>query len=1378
MDGNIDPTVMATLLPSMQRRLLVQKQENDIKGKKILSDDIDQTDLIGSKEETNHVASKCYDHEKLDEMLAASIAAEENGSSTNNTSIPTGLFPFEEDDGDEEEEMILPDMHGSVDPAVLAALPPSMQLDLLVQMRERLMAENRQKYQKVKKAPKKFSELQIQAYLKTVAFRREIDEVQKAAAGRGVGGIQTSRIASEANREFIFSSSFTGDKQVLASAKVGSTADNQQQLPSRHPSSASRDEGISCSESNAVTGLAPEGRGSVFDDVETYLDERGRVRVSKVRAMGIRMTRDLQRNLDLMREIEEERVNTNDTTDVETMLNINKIGSSNSFSENGEFVETAPDNDSGFVNKERNKQSMFKNENVIQISFEDNGESNCVDDDDVFARLAAGSPVKVFSVDSTPPKEQPFDSVSDSDWEEGNIEEKTNSLSNDVNAETNPAHDLKKGNTNGDSDVEWEEGPSGAPESYSACFAESGKTVPRGHLEEEANLQEAIRRSLLDFGSEKSDDENSKKSREIASGVGFLDEKNNMSGSNLLGENATQQDEPVCEILDGANLGTTGGVSDSQVTNALESQLKSVVHNPDNKETRGKSCEKQPTSHPEQSTQDTSEGRSLYGDVACAESGNTLGIEERHFVQGQCFDASNKGGGLSTLTKRCSEDNSHGSDVVFSDMSGAIVVDDKKNNFEVECSALLDDKESETVAESSVIISGEKNDCIAEALHQTSLPSDLSSPMVDASLNESVYKINSQQNLAAERTPDHEFSGGEHNIGKSEMKENDNMQVEFTEANLEEEMLILGQECMNLEDEQRKLERNAESVSSEMFAECQELLQMFGLPYVIAPMEAEAQCAFMELANLVDGVVTDDSDVFLFGARSVYKNIFDDRKYVETYFMQDIEKELGLTREKLIHMALLLGSDYTEGISGIGIVNAIEVVNAFPEEDGLHHFREWIESPDPTILGKFDVQTGSNSRKRGSKVGENSMSYTKGSMEGLSEVGQNVLQADESKQSADNSQDIKKIFMDNHRNVSKNWHIPSSFPSEVVISAYTCPQVDKSTEPLSWGKPDLFVLRKFCWDKFAWGSQKTDELLLPVLKEYEKRETQLRLEAFYTFNERFAKIRSKRIKKAVKAITGNQSLELMGDAGQEVPKSRKKRRGDHPKKGNSISEKDSEESAPGAENNMGKSTPKQLKKIRVTNKFVSSEVENPESLLCDDGGKNSNKISPGIGRSRGRGRKRLCAELTETSSSDGVGGNYVNKVNAEKLEGQHELRRSKRSRKSVNYCMNDQEIGDVGKIRSDEECSNEEAGEQFEGYGIAGDSSAAPIRKEQHKAGDFLPEEGSSMDYLERGGGFCIGEGEIGEPSVSRNEDTFSEAEISRDHLTMGVGFCLDESES
>jgi hypothetical protein len=35
-------------------------------------------------------------------------------------------------------------------------------------------------------------------------------------------------------------------------------------------------------------------------------------------------------------------------------------------------------------------------------------------------------------------------------------------------------------------------------------------------------------------------------------------------------------------------------------------------------------------------------------------------------------------------------------------------------------------------------------------------------------------------------------------------------------------------------------------------------------------------------------------------------------RYVEEYFMSDVERELGLTRDRLAELALLLGSDYTE----------------------------------------------------------------------------------------------------------------------------------------------------------------------------------------------------------------------------------------------------------------------------------------------------------------------------------------------------------------------------------------------------------------------------------------------------------------------------------
>lgn len=37
-------------------------------------------------------------------------------------------------------------------------------------------------------------------------------------------------------------------------------------------------------------------------------------------------------------------------------------------------------------------------------------------------------------------------------------------------------------------------------------------------------------------------------------------------------------------------------------------------------------------------------------------------------------------------------------------------------------------------------------------------------------------------------------------------------------------------------------------------------------------------------------MVTDDSDAFAFGGRTVYKNIFNDRKYVEAYLLPDVEK--------------------------------------------------------------------------------------------------------------------------------------------------------------------------------------------------------------------------------------------------------------------------------------------------------------------------------------------------------------------------------------------------------------------------------------------------------------------------------------------------------
>lgn len=154
--------------------------------------------------------------------------------------------------------------------------------------------------------------------------------------------------------------------------------------------------------------------------------------------------------------------------------------------------------------------------------------------------------------------------------------------------------------------------------------------------------------------------------------------------------------------------------------------------------------------------------------------------------------------------------------------------------------------------------------------------------------------------------------------------------------------------------ERNQRERDADTMTDEMKEEVMTLLRLFGVPYVVSPAEAEAQCAALEQMGLVDGIVTEDSDVFVFGGKKIYKNIFDERLYAEAYIADDAEREMSLGRNAMVALAMLLGSDYTDGVKGVGIVNSMEVLRAFDVSQdlkgGLRSFRTWLDGVD---LGNF-----------------------------------------------------------------------------------------------------------------------------------------------------------------------------------------------------------------------------------------------------------------------------------------------------------------------------------------------------------------------------------------------------------------------------------------
>ncbi|PKX95622.1 ssDNA endodeoxyribonuclease RAD2 [Aspergillus novofumigatus IBT 16806] len=241
------------------------------------------------------------------------------------------------------------------------------------------------------------------------------------------------------------------------------------------------------------------------------------------------------------------------------------------------------------------------------------------------------------------------------------------------------------------------------------------------------------------------------------------------------------------------------------------------------------------------------------------------------------------------------------------------------------------------------------------------------------------------------------------------------------------------QELRQLRSQQKKDRRDADEVTQVMITECQQLLSLFGLPYITAPMEAEAQCAELVSLGLVDGIITDDSDIFLFGGNRVYKNMFNQGKFVECYLTSDMEKEYALHRRKLISLAHLLGSDYTEGISGIGPVTALEVLTEF---SSLEEFRDWWTQ----------IQTGMY-------VPETHTAFYK-----------------KFKKTA------TKIF------------IPPTFPDPQVDKAYLEPEVDSDPSQFQWGVPDLHGLRNFLMTTIGWSQERTDEVLLPVIRDMNRRE--------------------------------------------------------------------------------------------------------------------------------------------------------------------------------------------------------------------------------------------------------------------------------------------------
>ena len=137
-------------------------------------------------------------------------------------------------------------------------------------------------------------------------------------------------------------------------------------------------------------------------------------------------------------------------------------------------------------------------------------------------------------------------------------------------------------------------------------------------------------------------------------------------------------------------------------------------------------------------------------------------------------------------------------------------------------------------------------------------------------------------------------------------------------------------------EDARKAGQASSSLTTPMVDESKQLLTALGIPVIQAPSEGEALAVQMTRANMVWASASQDNDSLLYNCPRMIRNLsISGRRRVsrsKTYKtispeLIDLDlnlKLLDISREQLIDIAILVGTDYNEKLEGVGAKTALK----------------------------------------------------------------------------------------------------------------------------------------------------------------------------------------------------------------------------------------------------------------------------------------------------------------------------------------------------------------------------------------------------------------------------------------------------------------------
>jgi len=112
-------------------------------------------------------------------------------------------------------------------------------------------------------------------------------------------------------------------------------------------------------------------------------------------------------------------------------------------------------------------------------------------------------------------------------------------------------------------------------------------------------------------------------------------------------------------------------------------------------------------------------------------------------------------------------------------------------------------------------------------------------------------------------------------------------------------------------------------------ADCQKLLELMGVPVVLAPCEAEAQAAALAKAGTVYATATEDMDALTFATPVLVRKMTfagASKSVVQSISYSKAVEGLELTHAQFVDLCILLGCDYCDSIKGVGPKTALKLI--------------------------------------------------------------------------------------------------------------------------------------------------------------------------------------------------------------------------------------------------------------------------------------------------------------------------------------------------------------------------------------------------------------------------------------------------------------------